>query len=98
VSDAVVRVNFFYEEGAGGPNLPVVRDIWIERVTSRRSNYALFLAGFPESPVRNVHLRDCRFEGVVRPSVVHHVVGLTADGVAQDTNSSLSAETAREDS
>src|SRR4029079_1390489 len=49
VSDAVVHVDFNCEEGAKGPFMPVVRDINVERVSSRKSKYALYLRGFPNA-------------------------------------------------
>ena len=81
VADAVVRVNFLYEEGDAGDFDPVVRGIDVRRVTSERSEYALYLIGYPDSPVRDVHLADCRFDGVEKGNVVEHVEGLVLDDV-----------------
>lgn len=81
VADAVVRVNFLYEEGDVGAFDPVVRDIDLRRVTSEKSRYALYLVGTPDSPVRDVRLADCRFAGVEAESVVEHVEGLVLDDV-----------------
>ena len=81
VADAVVRINFLYEEGDAGDHDPVVRGIDVRRVTSQKSQYALYLVGYPDSPVRDVHLADCRFAGVEEESVVQHVDGLVLDDV-----------------
>jgi len=81
VADAVVRVNFLYEEGDAGAFDPVVRDIDVRRVTSEKSTYALYLVGYPESPVRGVRLVGCRFAGVEQGNVVEHVEDLDLNDV-----------------
>lgn len=81
VADAIVRINFLYEEGDAGDFPPTVRDIDVRRVTSQQSDYALYLIGYPHAPIRDVHLADCRFAGVEQGSVIEHVEGLTFDDV-----------------
>jgi len=81
VSDAVVSIDFFYEEGENGPFTPVVRDVDVRGVTSRRSAYALYLRGFAHAPIRDIRLVDCIFDGVANPNVIEHVDGLTLDQV-----------------
>ena len=76
VADAVVRINFLYEEGDAGDYPPTVRDIDVRRVTSERSERALYLVGYPHAPIRDVTISDCRFAGVAEDNVVHHVEGL----------------------
>jgi polygalacturonase len=70
VSDSVVLVDYFYEEGAGGPYRPVVRDINVANLTSGRGPRALYLRGYPEDPIRSVRLEHCRFDNVEQPSVI----------------------------
>jgi polygalacturonase len=89
VSDAVVRINFHYEEGSGGPHAPVVRDIELEDVVSRRSEFALFLAGYPDAPIRGVRLRRCHFGQVRRPSMISAVADLVLEDVRQDGHAPL---------
>jgi polygalacturonase len=81
VSDAIVHIDFHYEEGAAGPHRPVVRNIDVRNVTSTRSRYAFYLRGFPESPIRGVHVADCRFENVERGSLVEHVTEIALERV-----------------
>lgn len=73
VAEAVVTIDFFYEEGEGGPHLPVVRNVNVRNVTSRRSQHALLLRGFANAPISGVRLEDCTFEGVARPDVLENV-------------------------
>ncbi len=76
VSDAVIRIYFNYAEGDVGEHTPVVRNVYVQNVTSRESCYALILDGYARSPISNVNLEDCRFEGVAQKNIINHVVGL----------------------
>ncbi len=81
VADAVIHVDFHYEEGAKGSFLPVVRNIHVERVSSRKSKHALYLRAFDNAPIVDVRLTNCQFNNVERPSVVENVRGLSLDRV-----------------
>ncbi len=81
VAEAVVTVNFFYEEGDAGVFPPVVRDIEVRRVTSRKSQYALLLRGYAHDPVTDVRLVDCTFDGVAKPDVLEAVKDLVLTNV-----------------
>jgi polygalacturonase len=76
VSDAVVTINFNYEEGDVGQNTPVVRDIYLSNITSHKSKYAIYLIGYKDSPVTNFNLNNCRFEGVREGNVLRHYQSL----------------------
>jgi hypothetical protein len=77
VSDAILQVDFYYQEGLKGPEHPVVRNIDIRDVTSRKSKYALQLRGFPDAPMNNIHFERCTFDNVANPDIVENVKGLT---------------------
>ncbi|MBV9082915.1 MAG: glycoside hydrolase family 28 protein [Acidobacteriaceae bacterium] len=66
VAEATVEVDFYYEEGPGGPFKPVVRDIYIDHVTSQKSKYGIYLRGFPNDPINGVHISDCNFENAAK--------------------------------
>ena len=76
VSDAVIRVFFHYEEGDDGPYTPVVRNIYVKNITSQESKYALLLDGYERSPITNVNLEDCRFNGVQKKNILNYVSDL----------------------
>jgi len=82
VSDAVIRVYFLYEEGDAGPYTPVVRNIQLKNITSRKSNYVLLLEGYERSPISDIRLEHCDFRGVARASVLNHVKNLTLKSVS----------------
>jgi len=64
VSDAVIIISFNYGEGDTGLHTPIVRNIYVSNVTSRKSKYAISLEGYERSPVTNLNLSNCRFDGV----------------------------------
>lgn len=80
VADSVLSIDFYYEEGPKGAFTPVVRDVRMDRVTSRKSRYGLYLRGFPNAPIRDVRVVDCTFDNVARGNVVEHVEGLVLTG------------------
>jgi polygalacturonase len=73
VKEAIVAIDFTYEEGDAGNFPPVVRNIEMRNVTSKKSNYALLLRGYASSPVTDVRLKDCTFDGVARPDLLENV-------------------------
>ena len=76
VAEAVVTINFFYEEGEGGKYLPTVKDIDVRNVTSKKSQYALLLRGFKNAPISGVRIEDCTFDGVVSGDLLENVKGV----------------------
>lgn len=81
VSDAVVRVNFYYEEGDAGTFTPTVRHIHVQNVTCEKSQHALYLRGYAHAPITDIHLTDCRFENMAEANVIEHVEDLVLENV-----------------
>ena len=81
VSDAVVKVNFNYGEGDVGQHTPVVRDIYISNLTSHKSKYAISLTGYKRSPVTNLNLKNCRFDGVQKGNILKHCKNINMQNV-----------------
>ena len=76
VAESVLAIDFQYEEGPNGKYVPVVRDVEMRNVTSRKSTYALYLRGFPNSAISDVRIVDCDFANVAKPNVVEYVQGI----------------------
>jgi len=81
VSNAVVQIDCLYEEGADGPEPPVIRNIDIQNVSCKKSRYALQLRGLAASPIRGVRLADCDFENAAEPNVLDNVASLQCANV-----------------
>jgi polygalacturonase len=81
VAQAVLGIDFHYEEADRGRFTPIVRHVVLDHVNATKANYALHLRGFANAPIRDVSLADCEFGGVAQPNVVEHVEGLSLHNV-----------------
>jgi len=72
ISDAVLQIDCYYEEGPNGPERPVVRNIDIRDVTCRKAKYALNVRGLPNAHVRDIRFDHCTFQNVASPNVVEN--------------------------
>lgn len=81
VSDALIRINFHYEEGDVGIHTPIVQNIDIENTISQKSKYVLLMDGYKRSPIKNIRISDCEFNGVKEVNVLNHVKGLKMKNV-----------------
>jgi polygalacturonase len=82
VSNAIIDIDLYYEEGPGGPFTPTVRNIAVQNVTCKSSKYALYLRGYESAPIREVALSHCNFEHVEKPNLIENVQGLKTDDVS----------------
>lgn len=73
VKESILHINFFYEEGDIGDFSPVVKNIYIDHVTSEESQYALWIKGYERSPVTGIYISDCRFNGVLKGNIISEV-------------------------
>ncbi|MGV8826882.1 MAG: glycoside hydrolase family 28 protein [Breznakibacter sp.] len=67
--EAVLKINLKYEpnEVCRREFPPVVRNVFVEEVNSKRSQFGVFIEGLDESVnVENVIVKNCNFEGVER--------------------------------
>lgn len=81
VKEAVLLIDFFYPDVEKGNLKPVVRNINMENVTSKKSKYALFLRGFDDAPITDVRLKNCTLDNVESPDVVSNVKNLSLENV-----------------
>ena len=81
VADAVIKVNFHYEEGDAGDHAPVVRNIVVRNLISLKSPRVLDLRGYMHTPIANIRLIGCQFEGVEKANVLINIRNLELDNV-----------------
>ena len=79
VADAVVSIDFYYEEGKAGNFTPVVHHVGVRNVWSQKSKYALYLRGFEHAPITDIRLKDCVFHTALCLSLLFRRVGLEID-------------------
>jgi unsaturated rhamnogalacturonyl hydrolase len=70
VAEAVITVDFLYQEGPDGPHKPVVRNVSLENVTSSKSPRVLYVAGFPGATIDDIRLKNCTFKGIEAAEIV----------------------------
>ncbi|KQN47310.1 hypothetical protein ASE93_08300 [Serratia sp. Leaf50] len=70
VSEAILTVDFLYEEGEKGPYKPVVRNVYIEQVTSKSSPRVMYIASFKGAEIDNIHFSDSVFSGITSSEVM----------------------------
>jgi len=81
VAKAVLSVEFDYEEGANGPNQPVLRNVQIEGVTSASSGSVAIITAFPGAVIEGIRLKDCTFSDVESADLLRHSGVLTFENV-----------------
>lgn len=84
VAEDVIAVDFFYEEGEGGPFKPVVKDIFVSNVTCQRSKYGIYLAGYKDAPITGVTLSHCTFNNASQGNLSKNVDDVKIEDVTVD--------------
>jgi unsaturated rhamnogalacturonyl hydrolase len=70
VKDAVLQVDFVYEEGPNGPYKPVARNIIMENLTVDKTPRVLNVVGFPGADIEGVRIYNSTFKDVQKTNVV----------------------------
>ena len=76
VALAGLSIDDFYEEGDSGRFRPVVRNVEIRNLKTRKAQYALYLRGLKNAHLEDIRLVDSDLEGVEKANVVENVDGL----------------------
>ncbi len=64
VKKAVLSIEFDYEEGANGPEKPVLRNVLIENVTCESSECVTVASAFPGAIIEGIRFENCDFRGI----------------------------------
>ncbi len=81
VAEAVILIDFNYEEGDAGQFTPTMRNIFVSDLTAKKGKYALFLKGYARSPITNMKIENCRFDEMANPNVVEHVKDISLTNI-----------------
>jgi polygalacturonase len=73
VSEAAIKIDFFYEEAEKGDFLPIVRNVEVKNVECGKSRFGICIQGFKNDPAENIHIEDCTFLNVAEPNVIENV-------------------------
>lgn len=90
VADAVVHVYMFYA-GETGDNHPIVRNIQVKNVTSKKSDYGIFIEAEEDYPVEGIVIEDCTFENAAKGNMIKgykdlKLVNVKINGEVQKSN------------
>jgi len=72
VSDSILTIDLVYGRVTQGPFKPVVRNVRMDNVTSKKSPRVLSVVGIANSTIENIRLVDCTFRGVEGADIVAH--------------------------
>ena len=83
VENAAIRINQNYHTKA--LNAPIkhttYRNIFIERMTCNKADYAIQIMGLEAHPIENIKIIDCRFNNIKKENVLEFVNDLVLEGV-----------------
>jgi polygalacturonase len=82
VKEAILHIDLEYMNEKG-QFPPVVRNLFIENVTSKKSNMPLYLVGIDGHPIQNVNISNCTFSNAKQASVFEHVGEIYMTNVTQ---------------
>jgi len=77
VKEAVIEIDFYYEEGEGGPFKPIVSNVVVSNVTCQKSKYGIYLRGYKNAPIRGLTMTDCAFNNAAKENFLENVESVT---------------------
>jgi polygalacturonase len=95
VADAILQIDFAYEEGARGDHRPVVRNVVMENITSENTPRVLNVVGIPNGEIGQVRLVNSTFKNVARPDVVREAGDVKLIDCVVDRHENVPAASAR---
>jgi unsaturated rhamnogalacturonyl hydrolase len=76
VADAVLRINYLYEEGTNGLHKPVVRNVVMENITVQQTPRVLRVEGFPGATIEGVRIYNSSFHNVQKEDIIEDAEGV----------------------
>lgn len=105
VREAILRVNMRYPiySDTNQTYIPIVENIYAENVTSEKSKYGILINGYSkEHPVKDVHLTNCKFDGVAEGNHIEfganitmkevYINGVVQKGIAAENQAASSSD------
>ena len=81
---AVIRINQNYHTKVkdGEVRYTLYRNIFVERMTCNKADYAIQIMGLEALPIQNVKIIDCQFNNIKHENVLEFVNGLELERVS----------------
>jgi polygalacturonase len=77
VAEAVLKIDFYYEEGDKGSFTPIVRNVEMKNVESDKSQFGIWIRAYESSPATKISVERCTFRNVAEPNVLDNVKDLS---------------------
>lgn len=84
VREAILTVDFRYEEGANGAHPPTVRNVQLDGIQSAASPRVLYVRGFDGAKIEDLRLAHCTFRGLTAPDVVEYCGSISETRVTRE--------------
>jgi len=81
VAEAIVTVDFLYEEGPNGTHNPVLRNVQLENVSAKSTPRLFYIVGFPGVVIDGIRMAHCSFAGLEAPEIIEHAGRIELDDV-----------------
>ncbi|MCX6138718.1 MAG: glycoside hydrolase family 28 protein [Ignavibacteriales bacterium] len=78
VAEAVIKIDFYYEEGDKGDFTPIVRNVKVENVQCNKSQFGVWIRAYDRSPATGIWLENCAFSNVAEPDVLENIREFTS--------------------
>jgi unsaturated rhamnogalacturonyl hydrolase len=72
VAEALLTIDFLYEEGPRGDHPPTARNIFIDQVSTRQSPRLFYIQGFPGATIEGIKVSDSQILDVTATEVVEN--------------------------
>lgn len=72
VSEAVITIDYMYEEGPNGDFNPAIHHVDLQHITSRHSPRVFFIRGYEGAVIDGISLSHCSFSGIGESEVIEH--------------------------
>ncbi len=83
VKEAIVKLNMNYDppEVKGEKFYPVMKNVYVENITSKKSEFAFYFDGLENSPVENIVIKNCKINGVEKGNFVNNAKDIKLEDV-----------------
>jgi len=82
VSEAAIKINFYYGEGDVSDFTPIVRNVEVRNMTVQKTRYALLMRGYERSPISNVRIINSEFRKVEEDNSIKEIQNLALQNVS----------------
>jgi polygalacturonase len=84
VAEAIITVDFLYEEGANGTHRPVLRNVNLEHVVAKSTPRLFYILGFEGATIDGIRMSHCQFSGLTAPELIEHAGRIELDDVTAE--------------